>query len=310
MGLMRNALLWASTNPFLAQRLPRTRFVRRASRRFMPGEEPEDALRESKKIAERGPGTILTLLGENIETDAEAAGVAEAYERLLEMIRDRGLPTEISVKPTQLGLDQDPELARRNLERCVVKAQETDTGIVWVDMESSAYVDPTLQLYRAVREKHENVGLCLQAYLYRTDQDVEDLLPLRPSIRLVKGAYLEPEDVAYPKKSDVDEAFMRLTRTLLKASAEGRAKKIGIGTHDPRMIAEAERVAKELGIGGDDWEMEMLFGIGQSEQDRIVRDGTPLKVLISYGAHWFPWYMRRLAERPANVWFVLKQMVG
>ncbi|HSW30260.1 MAG TPA: proline dehydrogenase family protein [Longimicrobiales bacterium] len=306
--MLRTALLWASKNPFLANRLPTYGCVRRATARFMPGETLEDALREAARLKGEGVPTTFTLLGENVTTPAEADAVADHYLAVLEAVRARGLDTEVSVKPTQLGLDLGPTEARRRLERIV---RACDPGsLVWVDMESSAYVDPTLELFRAVREDHENAGLCLQSYLYRTEKDLESLLPLRPAIRLVKGAYKEPPGIAFPKKSDVDRNFVRLAGTLLRARLEGRGGRPVVGTHDPRMIAEAGRLAHELGLAKDAWEVAMLYGIKTAEQERLVRTGHSVRVLVAYGTHWFPWYMRRLAERPANVWFVVKQLVG
>ena len=306
--MLRNALLWASKNPFLAQRLPTYGFVRRATRRFMPGETLEDALREARRLKGDGAPTTFTLLGENVTTPREADAVAEHYLEVLEAVRAHGLDTEVSVKPTQLGLDLGTDLARRRLER-IVRACNPG-ALVWVDMESSAYVDATLALFRSVREDHENVGLCLQAYLQRTQKDLEGLLPLRPAIRLVKGAYKEPPEVAFPRKADVDQNFIRLAGTMLKARAAGGAGRPVIGTHDPRMIGEANRMAHELGLPKDAYEIAMLYGIQTAEQERLVRTGHTLRVLVAYGSHWFPWYMRRLAERPANVWFVMKQLVG
>lgn len=305
--MLRNALLWASTNPFLAQRLPTYGFVRRATRRFMPGETLDDALREAERLRNGGAPTTITLLGENVTTAAEADAVAGHYLEALDAVRARGLDTEVSVKPTQLGLDLGADGARQRLERIV---RACDPGsLVWVDMESSAYVDATLELFRAVREDHQNVGVCLQAYLHRTQEDLEELMPLRPAIRLVKGAYKEPPEVAFPRKADVDRNFVRLTSTMLRARVGGRFGRPVIGTHDPRMVAEANRMAHELGLPKDAYEIAMLYGIQTAEQERLVRTGHTLRVLVAYGAHWFPWYMRRLAERPANVAFVLKQLV-
>ncbi len=305
--MLRTTLLWVSTNPFLAQRLPKYRFVRRATRRFMPGETLEDALREAERLKGVGLGTTLTLLGENLVSLDEADGVVAHYLDVLAAVKARGLDTEISVKLTQLGLDFGVEEARKRLELLV---RACDAGsLVWLDMEGSAYVDRTLEIFRAVREDHQNLGLCLQAYLMRTKQDVEDLLPLQPAIRLVKGAYKEPPDVAFPRKADVDQNYIRLAGTLLRARKEGRAGRPVLGTHDARMVNEVNRVAYELGLGKDAYEIAMLYGIGSGEQERLVRTGHQVRVLISYGSHWFPWYVRRLAERPANVWFVVKQLV-
>lgn len=306
--MLRNALLWASTNRYLAERLPRYRFVQRATRRFLPGETVEDALREAGRLKQAGLPTTVTLLGENVATPADADAVVAHYLEVLEAIRARDVDTEISVKLTQLGLDLGVDGARQRLEK-IVRAGDPG-ALVWVDMESSAYVDRTLEVFRAVREDHQNVGLCLQSYLHRTQADLEALLPLHPAIRLVKGAYKEPPEVAFPKKADVDQNFIRLTSALLRARKAGRAGRPVIGTHDMRMIHEANRMAHELSLPKDAYEIAMLYGIRTAEQERLARGGHGVRVLISYGSHWFPWYVRRLAERPANVWFVVKQMVG
>ena len=306
--MLRSTLLWASTNPFLAQRLPRYGFVRRAARRFMPGETLVDALRAAEGLRDKGAPTTLTLLGENVTTAAGADAVADHYLRALDAVRARGLDTEISVKPTQLGLDLGLDGARRRLEH-IVAACDPGT-LVWMDMESSAYVDRTLEIFRSVRQNRGSLGLCLQAYLRRTEGDLESLLPLSPAIRLVKGAYREPQEVAFPRKKDVDRNFLRLAGRVLAARGVGAAGRPVMGTHDLRIIAEAERLARESALGPHEWEVAMLYGIRTGEQRRLLRESLPLRILISYGAAWFPWYVRRLAERPANVWFVLKQLAG
>lgn len=307
--MLRSLLLKASTDPFLSERLPRMGFVRRAARRFMPGEEPEDALREAERLAESGPGTILTLLGENVDAAADARAVVDHYVEVLGLVRDRGLDTELSVKPTQLGLDVGAGVARDGL-RELVRQAGSDGTMVWIDMESSPYVDPTLDLFRALRAEHENVGVCLQSYLHRTEADLASLLPFEPAIRLVKGAYREPPEVAYARKRDVDTSFLRLAMALLRARAEGKAGRPGIATHDASIIRDVATMASRAGVEPGSWELQMLYGIGAGEQRWALENGHALRVLISYGSHWFPWYMRRLAERPANVWFVLRKMVG
>jgi proline dehydrogenase len=192
----------------------------------------------------------------------------------------------------------------------LVRAAGEDGTMVWIDMESSPYVDPTLELFRSLREEHENVGVCLQAYLYRTEADLEALFPLAPAIRLVKGAYREPTDLAYPRKSDVDANFMKLAAILLRARAEGRVGRPGIATHDSRILRDVATLAEREGVEPEAWEFEMLYGIGLADQAWALEAGHGLRVLISYGSHWFPWYMRRLAERPANLWFVARKLVG
>ncbi len=304
--MLRSTLLWASTNPWIAKRLPRYGFVRRATRRFMPGEELDDALAAATELGTHGLASTLTLLGENLESLEEADEVVEHYLEVLRQIAARGLDAEISVKPTQLGLDYGVEEARSRLERLVTATE----SLVWVDMEASRYVDDTLAIFRDTKEKYGNVGLCLQAYLHRVEADLESLLPLEPALRIVKGAYREPPDVALPKKADVDRSFVRVTSRLLRARLGGAMGRPVIASHDPRMIGEANRLAHELGLDKKEYEFGMLYGIAQGEQKRLARAGHSVRVLISYGPAWFPWYMRRLAERPANLWFVAKQLAG
>jgi proline dehydrogenase len=317
--MMRPLLLWASTNPWMSERLPRYGFVQRAVRRFMPGEKADDALREAERLASEGASTILTLLGENVDTDAEAEAVTEHYLGVLEEVRKRGLDAEVSVKLTQLGLDENPGRALervRTLTRASAQATLSPTGeeparplTLWIDMESSAYVDRTLDVYRAVRKDHENVGVALQAYLHRTPSDLEALLPLKPIIRLVKGAYLEPGEVALAKKREVDAAYHVLVKRLLRERKVGRVGRPSIATHDTRIIGDVTRMARELELPKDAYEFAMLYGIGTGQQRHLLGQRYRLRVLISYGEAWFPWYMRRLAERPANLLFVAKQMV-
>ena len=304
--MLRNTLLWASTNPFLAEKLPTYRFVQKATRRFMPGEDFASAVAEGERLAGLGIAATTTLLGENLKSLQEADGVVEHYQEDLRVIEERKLDMEISVKPTQIGLDYGVEEARKRLAQLA----SSTSDLVWVDMEGSAYVDRTLEVFRAVKQEHGNVGLCLQSYLHRTADDLESLLPLDPAIRLVKGAYNEPPSVAFPSKSDVDRSFVTLTQTLLRARLNGGEGRPVLGTHDPKMIGETNRIAFELGLEKDRYEFAMLFGIQRDEQERLARTGHQVRVLISYGSAWFPWYMRRLAERPANLWFVAKQLVG
>lgn len=308
MGLARALLLKGSESAWLAEQASKRRFVQRATRRFMPGESMDDALAATRDLSERGLASILTLLGENVEDEAAAASVAAAYEELLSRRPETGLDVDISVKPTHLGLDVGIEVAARNLRR-LARATSLRGTLVVIDMESSACLPPTLELYRALRADHENTGICLQAYLYRTPSDLEALLPLKPMIRLVKGAYKEAAEIAYPRKSDVDAAFERLAGTLLEAAREGEAR-VAFGTHDEKLIHEINRMAAGMGCPRNGYEIQMLYGIRRDLQARLVEDGYRVRVLVSYGTHWFPWYMRRLAERPANVGFVLRSLLG
>jgi len=302
--MLRHALLWASTNPFLAERLPRYGFVRRATRRFMPGESLDEAMGAVKALAEQGISATLTLLGEHLTSASTADEVVEHYETVLEAIAAAGVDAEVSVKPTQVGLDFGADVTHDRIERIVRRADST----VWIDMEHSHHVDATLEIFRSLRREHANVGVCLQSYLRRTGADLDALLPLDPSIRLVKGAYLEPAAVAFPDKADVDRNFVTLAGRLLQARAEGGTGRPMIASHDPAMVVEALRSARELGLPPSAYELSFLYGIATGEQKRRTGEGHRVRVLISYGAAWFPWYMRRLAERPANLWFVAKQI--
>ena len=292
----------------MAEHATRHRFVRRAVRRFMPGETVDAALEAAGSLAAEGIPTLVTLLGENLVEVSEADAVARHYLDALGQVRAAGLDAELSVKPTQLGLDLDPALCRRHLDALTDAAAQEPRSTVWIDMEGSPYVDPTLELYRSLRERHANVGVCLQAYLYRTAADLEALLPLGPSIRLVKGAYLEPREIAFPDKADVDRSYLALAERLLDALGRGDGLRVGFGTHDPRLIERINAGAAERGTSPAAFEWQMLYGIQREEQRRLARAGYRVRVLISYGAAWYPWYMRRLAERPANLLFVARNV--
>ncbi|WP_419950989.1 proline dehydrogenase family protein [Candidatus Palauibacter sp.] len=304
--MMRRGLLWASTNPWLSTRLPERPFVRRAVRKFMPGETLEAALTEADRLGQLGVPTLITTLGENVETAEETREIVTEYVRAIEMAAAMGLDAEVSIKPTHLGLDVDQDLTLENVRQLTAHAE--GRGTLWIDMEGSPYLESTLSLYRDIRSRHENVGLCLQSYLRRTAEDLESLIELGPRVRLVKGAYAEPPEIAFPAKRDVDASYVALARRLMDHLADGGDGFLGLGTHDPAMIQPLTEYATAAGLDGSQFEFEMLYGIGRREQRRLVRNGTPLRVLISYGAAWFPWYMRRLAERPANVWFVARSM--
>jgi proline dehydrogenase len=331
MGLMRAVLLAGSQNAWLRDRAMRYPFVRQSVSRFMPGETLDAALEAARGLAKRSAGTVLTHLGENISEAAEAETVTAHYLDVLGRVQADGLDAQISVKPTQLGLDLDLDTCFRHLMTLVERAA-THGNFVWIDMESTKYVDLTLDLFRRARSASPRIGVCLQAYLRRTAVDLESLLPLGPAIRLVKGAYREPASLAFPNKSDVDENFYDLASRLLEDDAQRAGAMVAIATHDETLIERLRRLiagravravrhafaagAPHPGAGSPPgaaapptgYEFEMLFGIQPRLQARLLEKGQPLRVLISYGEFWFPWYMRRLAERPANVWFVARNM--
>ena len=307
MPMMRAALLAASQNRWLRERAPRYKFARRTVTRFMPGETADDALGAAKALRAYGISAVFTHLGENINDASEAVRATDEYIALLDQIHARRLDSEISVKLTQLGLDLSSAQCYGNLKRIIQHADSK--SIVWIDMESSQYVDITLELYRRARTAFPNVGLCLQAYLYRTAQDIAALMPLAPSIRLVKGAYREPPNLAYPNKKDVDEHFFTLACKLLGGPSCRAGARIAIATHDRELIRRISEYTVSAGVAKDTYEFQMLYGIQRPELIRLKRDGYRARILIAYGACWFPWLMRRLAERPANVWFAVRNLI-
>jgi proline dehydrogenase len=306
MSLMRSALLAASQNRWLREHAVRYPFVRRSVSRFMPGEDLDAAIAAARTLENKRIATVFTHLGENVADKAEARQVADHYIEVLSHIHAAGLKTEISVKLTQLGLDLSPDFCFENLDRII--AAENPKSIVWVDMEASNYVDATLDLYKRALARHPNTGVCLQAYLYRTTKDVQDLLPLKPSIRLVKGAYKEPPEIAFPKKLDVDENYFQLASEMLSAQAAGRCLRAAFGTHDVALIRRLADYAAKCGCAKNDFEVQMLYGIQREEQERLAREGYRSGVLVAYGTYWYPWFVRRLAERPANLWFMLRNV--
>ncbi|MGA8220323.1 MAG: proline dehydrogenase family protein [Candidatus Acidiferrales bacterium] len=304
MSLLRRTILVAAQNQWLREQAPRYGFFRRTTKRFMPGEKLEDALAAARELAGNQISTVLTHLGENIADRAEAEGVTQGYLDVLDRIRASELPTEISVKLTQLGLDLDREFCFKNVARLIEHCPPEKT--LWIDMEQSQYVDATLELYRRARKAYKNVGVCVQAYLYRTQTDLETLIPLGAAIRLVKGAYNEPREIAFPKKEDVDENYYRLGAMLLNADALRAGVRAAIATHDRALIKRICDFAASQGIAKERLEFQMLYGIRRGEQLRLAQEGYRSTVLISYGSFWFPWFMRRLAERPANILFLAR----
>lgn len=306
MAIMRSLLLAAAQNQWLRDHATHYRFVKSTVSRFMPGENFEDAMEAAQTLAKNKIGTVFTHLGENIKDRMEAQQVTEHYVEVLERIQQKGLQAEISVKLTQLGLDLSPDLCLDNLKTIIERARKD--SIVWVDMEASNYVDVTLDLYRRALKLYPNVGICLQAYLHRTKDDLSKLLALRPSIRLVKGAYNEPPEVAFPSKQDVDENYFALAKEMLIAKKEGRCVRAAFGTHDVPLIRRLFEFALTEGIAKPDFEVQMLYGIQRAEQERLASENCTSIVLVAYGSYWYPWFVRRLAERPANLWFMVRNV--
>jgi proline dehydrogenase len=263
----------------------------------MPGERLDDARAAAAGLASEGLPTSFTALGENVTSEAEAQRVADHYLEAYERIAARGLDTEISVKPTHLGLDVGRAVAAKNLARLADAAKERGNWL-WLDMEASPYVESTVELYRELRAERPNVGVCLQGYLRRTAEDVESLLPLDPSVRLVKGAYREPPELVVGGRRLVDESFRGLADRLV--GGRGPRGRVVLGTHDVDLIERVGADARARGHGMDAFEIAMLFGIRTSDQLRLSREGHAVRTLIAYGTHWYPWFMRRIAEKPVE----------
>jgi proline dehydrogenase len=275
--------------------------MRLGAARFVAGETLDECVAVLRALNEQGLHANTTLLGEDVRDAAEARAVAVEYEAVLERLHAEELRTNVALKLTHLGLDIGPELAYENVRRVVERAAELE-NFIRIDMESSAAVNATLAIYRRLRDAGlENVGTVLQSYLFRSEEDLDSLLPLAPNLRFVKGAYLEPPEVAYPDKADVDAAYARLIERSLRGDGY-----TAIATHDPRLIENAIAFAEREGIARDRYEFQMLYGVRPQLQLDLVGRGFKVLVATPFGPQWFPYLMRRLAERPANVAFFLK----
>lgn len=309
MSVARTILLKVSDNQWLRANGTRVPFIRRAVSKFMPGESFDEMIAAARATSAEGIGTVFTRLGENVKDLDEAEAVASHYLEGIDRLRALNIQCEPSIKLTQLGLDIDRELAFAHLRDLATRAHAAG-NYLWVDMEQSSYVDVTLALTKRLREEFPRVGVCLQAYLFRTREDLVDLTARGIGVRLVKGAYNEPAAVAFPKKSDVDANYFALAQIMLGDAARAAGSRAVFGTHDLQLIQSIRAHATTTKVKASEYEFHMLYGIQKSAQLRLCQEGALVRVLIAYGDYWFPWYMRRLAERPANVWFVAKSLFG
>ena len=278
--------------------------MRLGASRFVAGETLDDCIVVLRRLAEQGLHANTTLLGESVRDRAEAEAVADEYGRILERLHAEQLPCNVALKLTHLGLELDEELAYANVER-VVQVAERLGNFVRIDMEQSSVVDATLRIYRRLREAgHDRVGTVLQSYLFRTEDDLASLLPLEPNLRFVKGAYLEPPEIAYTDKADVDAAYERLVEQALRGGAYA-----AIATHDEALIERCIAIAERVGAGRDRYELQMLYGVRPGLQLQLLRRGFKVLVATPYGPEWYPYLMRRLAERPANIGFFLRNLL-
>jgi proline dehydrogenase len=300
---MRSFLLYLSESNRLAPLIMRNGVSRRVARRFIAGETLDDAIAVARRLNAAGQSASLDLLGENVNDEAGARRVAEGYLATFDRIAREKLDANVSLKLTQLGLDLSESLCEELIEKIVAHA----TGIgnfVRIDMEGSAYTQRTVEITKRVRAKYSGTGTVMQSYLFRAEKDVENLLQVGCRMRLCKGAYNEPPEIAFAKKADVDANYVKLMKMLLSSHIYH-----GIATHDPAMIQATKDFVREKNIGRDQFEFQMLYGIRTDLQKKLVREGYRLRVYIPYGTDWFPYFMRRLAERPANLMFFLRSFV-
>jgi proline dehydrogenase len=301
---LRDFIYWVSSKPAISHTLAKTGMRSGFARRFVAGETLEEALAASRRLATGGRRVCLNHLGENVTTEEQARAAADSYVEMLHQIHASGLDGNIALKPTHLGLDLGAGLT---IELgCQIAAEARGMGLsVEIDMESSAYTSLTLDVFEAVRRKFDNVALAIQCYLRRSAADIERLKPLEPKIRLVKGAYREPADLAFEKKDEVDANFIRLLDQLFAGPYFP-----AIATHDPKLVDYAECRIRELGRARDSYEFQMLFGVRRDLQARLRAEDHPLRIYVPFGTEWFPYFLRRLTERPANTFFVLRSLVA
>jgi len=303
--MLRAGLLWLSEQPRIFQFVRGNGLARRFASRFVAGETVEAAVAAARQLNGAGITATLDLLGESVQSAGEARAARDVYLQTLDRIRLTGAASNVSVKPTQMGLAIDERLCVENLRATVARAKSHES-FVRLDMEQSEYVERTLQLFRRTLhpEFGNAVGVVLQSYLRRTEQDVDDMIALGARVRLCKGAYKEPATVAFPAKRDVDATYVRCMEQLLE-----RGTYPGIATHDARIIRHAKEFVRRRGITLDRFEFQMLYGVRRDLQRALRREGFNVRVYIPFGDHWYPYLMRRLAERPANIAFLLGNMV-
>ena len=306
--LVRNFIFWLSTKRGVTDPIARRGMKYGFAKRFVAGESLEDALTASQKLCAQGRNVSLNHLGENVTSEAAAREVCASYIRMIEELDAKDLAGNISIKLTQLGLDIDKELCRSMAREIAARAATLGRNIE-MDMEGSAYTDVTLDIFESVQRELGNCGLAVQAYLFRTKEDLQRLAPIKPKIRLVKGAYREPKKIALQQKSDVDGNYKKLTTFLLEGAAQG-AFLPAIASHDWNMVAHAQAEAARLKLDKGRYEFQMIYGIRRDLQERVRAEGDTLQVYVPFGTDWCPYFMRRLSERPANCWFVLRSLIA
>jgi proline dehydrogenase len=303
--VLRRPMLWLTGRSWVRHLVTDLGVGRRVASRFVAGESLDDAMSAAALLRERGSSSMLDHLGENVTSASQAAEATDAYVRALKAVREHpDLDCTISVKLTQLGLETSIELCLENMERVLQAAASPDgSSLVMIDMEASSFVDRTLEVYVALREGFPHTGLCLQANLRRTATDAERIGGRGSIVRMVKGAYLEPDEIAFQRRREVDANFARVCATLL-----GMGSTIHFATHDPHLLEGARRFIRSRSISNTRYEFQFLYGIRRDIQEELVREGEPVRVYVPYGSEWYPYLTRRLAERPANIWFFLSNL--
>jgi proline dehydrogenase len=298
--MLKSTFLYLSKSEGFKNFLTRFKSFNNVTRRFVAGEDLPDAVEAIRQLNRKNISASFDHLGESITSEAATRIEVDEYVRVLDSIEENKLNSNVSVKLTQLGLDIGLDVCYANT-RMIVEAALRYNNFVRIDMEDSSKTEGTLEVFRRLRSEFDNVGIVVQAYLYRTESDIESLLKFGARVRLCKGAYKEPPSVAFASKSDVDANFVKLTRILLSSGIYH-----GIATHDENMVSAAREFAEAEGISKDKFEFQMLYGIRRDLQEQLVQQGYRMRVYVPYGRYWYPYFMRRLAERPANVWFVLR----
>ena len=304
-ALLRKTFLVMSENRSMNRFVVANGLTRKMSRRFVAGEMLNEAIEAIRELTGKGIMATLDLLGENVHSEAEARQAGADYELILDRLAESGLKANVSLKPTQMGMDLGDELCRSIIAGVVAKAK-AHGNFVRIDMEGSPYTQRTLDLFKSLLAEfgRDHVGIVLQAYLYRTEADVEEMIRLGARVRLCKGAYKEPAEVAFPEKKDVDANYVKLAQRLVK---DGHYP--GFATHDEAMIEAIKAYVAAEAIGLERFEFQMLYGIRRDLQEQLVKDGYNMRCYVPYGTQWYPYFMRRLAERPANVWFIVSNML-
>lgn len=301
--ILRNILLYLASKKNLANKIMRLKIFKNMANRFIAGETREDAIRITKKLNAENIAVTFDHLGENTFTKEQSESAAEEYIILLEEINKNNINANISIKLTQMGLDIDSKICYQNVEKILKKAAELN-NFIRIDMESSNYTDLTLEVFKNLRKRYENVGIVIQAYLYRSAKDIDEILQLRGSIRLCKGAYNEPSTIAFKRKKDTDKNYLLLMKKLLFDSQYH-----AIATHDEKIIRAAIEYVREFNLPKEKFEFQMLYGIRTNRQLELTKEGYRMRIYLPYGTEWYPYFMRRLGERPANLFFFIKHLL-